>query len=116
MNNFEFEKKARNLPHFRGVFMRDTLPKVPWVNELGIVNLQTSKQSGSHWLCYIKRRNYIFYFNSFGNLQAPEELIKYFRPRNKLFFYNKHCFQSYNSKQCGQYSLNFLKTYSKHFN
>ena len=116
MNNFELEKRARNIPFFRGIYMRDALPKAPRINESGIINLHTSRQPGSHWVCYIKRGNYIFYFDSFGNLSPPKELIKYFRPRNKLFFYNKQRHQSYNSKKCGEYCLNFLKTYSKHFN
>ena len=66
--------------------MRDTLPKVPWVNESGIVNLQTSKQSSSHWMCYIKRRNYIFYFDRFGDLQATEKINKIFSPTELIVF------------------------------
>ena len=43
-----------NLPNFRGVFMRDTLPLEPNQKECGIVNLNTSHEPGSHWVCYFK--------------------------------------------------------------
>ena len=35
--------------------MRDTLPFTPLENESGIVNFNSSKQSGCHWVCYFKR-------------------------------------------------------------
>ena len=38
--------------------MRDTLPKqTPHSVECGIVNLNTSNQSGSHWVCYYRNKS-----------------------------------------------------------
>ena len=34
--------------------MRDTLPPYPFNVESGIVNLNTSNQAGSHWICYYR--------------------------------------------------------------
>ena len=41
LTNTELSTNARELeiPHFRGVFMRDTLPQYPFNIECGIVNL-----------------------------------------------------------------------------
>ena len=48
--NIELTTYAQELviPHFRGVFMRDTLPLYPFNVECGIVNLNTSNQGDSH--------------------------------------------------------------------
>ena len=49
LTNIELSACARKLgiPHFRGVFMRDTLPRqTPHSVECGVLNLNTSSQSG----------------------------------------------------------------------
>ena len=53
-SNFELVEKAKKLKfnNFRGVFMRDQLNFVPALNECGILNLNTSNQPGSHWVCW----------------------------------------------------------------
>ena len=50
----------------------------------GIVNLENSNQSGSHWVAYYKNNNKKYYFDSFGNA-PPKELVKYLGPK-KLFY------------------------------
>ena len=45
-----------------GVYMRDNLPSHPYENECGIVNFNTSNQSGSHWVAYYKKNNRRIYF------------------------------------------------------
>ena len=52
LSNFDLTKYADDLDisNFRGVFMRDKLPKIPWPRECGIVNFNTSFQPGSHIL------------------------------------------------------------------
>lgn len=51
--------------------MRDELPLRPHKRECGIMNLDSSKESGSHWVAYVKDEDYIEYFNSYGNLKPP---------------------------------------------
>ena len=50
LTNYDLYEYATRLkiPHFRGVFMRDTLPKRPHEVECVIVNLNTSAEKGSH--------------------------------------------------------------------
>ena len=54
LTRIELSTYARELEisHFRGVFMRDTLPQYPFHIDCVIVNLNISDQSGSHWVCY----------------------------------------------------------------
>ena len=54
------------VPYFRGVFMRDELPNRKHIIECGIMNLNTSDQIGSHWLCFVRNKKDRIYFDSFG--------------------------------------------------
>ena len=58
--------------HNLGVFMRGTLPQYPYGVECGIVNLNTSNQAGSHWICYYRSKNAIIYFDSYGQVTSSE--------------------------------------------
>ena len=59
LTNIELSAYAQELEilHFSGVFMRETLPTYPFNVESGIVNLNTSNQAGSHWVCYYRNKN-----------------------------------------------------------
>lgn len=104
--DFEMERFASGLPHFRGVFMRDTLPSRPWKKELGIINLDRNIGPGTHWVAYKKFNENILYFDSFGNLRPPLEVEKYFK--NCKILYNNNMFQEFNTTNCGQLCINFL--------
>lgn len=97
---------AKYLQHFRGVFMRNNLPRTnPWKRECGIINLDDATGSGTHWVAYYKNLNDIKYFDSFGNLQPPVEVVKYLGDK---LSYNYNSFQKFNSYNCGHLCLSFL--------
>ena len=98
---------ARNVPHFRGVFMIDDLPKKPDFYESGIVNLQKLSQEGSHWVAYRKIGKIVEYFDSFGNLRPPKEVEKYFQ--GCQVYYNRDRYQDLVQSNCGQNCIKFLK-------
>lgn len=100
---------ARNIPYFRGVFMRDTLPLKPRKIECAVLNLDSSHNPGTHWVAYVKQNNYCEYFDSFGNLQPPLELIKYLNVASVNYNYTQY--QKFNSVNCGHLCLHFLKQY-----
>jgi len=81
LSNFEIEDAIKKLgvPGYRGVFVRDTLPNKPRIEECGILNLGDSSGNGTHWVAWFKKRNREnYYIDSFG-IQAPIELIRYLR-------------------------------------
>lgn len=90
--------------------MRDTLPKKINANECGIVNMDSNKGKGTHWVAYFKKNRRIIYFDSYGDLAPPRELQVYFKSDNKnnVIYYNYDRIQKFNSYQCGQYCLVFL--------
>lgn len=95
--------------------MRDKLPKFPKLVECAIVNLDNSNNEGTHWVAYVKNKQYCEYFDSFGDLKPPIELIKYLKCKDILYNYIKY--QNFDTVNCGHLCLKYLKRYwKKHIN
>ena len=124
LTNFDIQRYANRvkLPHFRGVFMRDTLPQagVRGPCECGIVNLNTSQQPGSHWVCYYIKNDQQqrVYFDSFGQI-TPIEIQKYLKTKrefdkgDEVIQRNTDIVQSISSCECGHLCLIVLTALSK---
>lgn len=103
----DLERNAKDIPHFRGVFMRNDLPNKIWNNESAIVNLDLKQGLGTHWVAYKKEGNKIIYFDSFGDLRPPKELLRYFGKTSRIQ-YNYKRYQKIGSSNCGHLCLKFL--------
>lgn len=121
LTNFDIQRYVdqTNLPNFRGVFMRDTLPRQSRQHECGIVNLNTSQQPGSHWVCYFKdNSDRRIYFDSFGQI-TPIEIQKYLKSKQEfdknvcVIQRNTDIVQSINSNTCGHLCLTVLEALAK---
>ena len=110
MANLQLERECIDVPFFRGVFMRDTLPARVRRNEYGIANLDENRGEGTHWVAYAKRGSRVQYFDSFGNLRPPAELIDYFeRGTPSTIKYNHDRFQRFDQTNCGHLCVQFLR-------
>ena len=100
------------IQNFRGVFMRDTLPRgVAHQKEGGIVDFNISHQSGSHWVCYfkdgMKRR---IYLDTFGQV-TPAGILKYLKTKKEyntgkaVIQRNADIVQHVNTHVCGHLCL-----------
>lgn len=107
-------KYTKYIPSFRGIFMRDTLPRMIRKNESGIINLDSNVGSGTHWTAYSKRGSHITYFDSVGQLKPPPELVKYFHSdgSRKDIRYNFTRYQKLNTYNCGHLVLTFLNRHA----
>ena len=109
LTNAEIIKYAQKLkiPNFRGLFMRNALPENgPRKNESAIVNLNDKDGPGTHWVAYKKNGNNVIYFDIFGNLRSPGDLVKYLGI--KKIKYNHERFQDFDTFICGHLCLKFL--------
>lgn len=116
LTNFDLLKYAKilKIPNFRGVFMRNNLPADgPKLQESAIVNLDDMSGPGTHWVAYRKNKKNIEYFDSFGDLQPPLELMLYFGISDVK--YNVHQYQNYNTYDCGHLCLMFLNNKLKKY-
>ena len=107
LTNFELEEAAQELKisNFRGVFLRNTLPKRPKKNECGILNLDDTSGNGTHWVAWYKNGKNKYYFDSFG-VQPPTELISYLK---SPIHYNTEEIQPRDQVFCGHLCLYVLK-------
>ncbi len=113
LTNFDILKYAEilKIPKFRGVYMRDNLPKKIKSEECGIMNFNTHEQIGSHWVCYIKQHNGTrIYFDSYGQI-TPSELQKYLKTKEEyndnipVIQRNTDILQKPNTSVCGHLCL-----------
>lgn len=110
LSNYDILELAEKLeiPHFNGVFMRDTLPKkVLSRRECWILNHGSSNTDGTHWTALAKIENVACYFDSFGKLPPPFEVIKYLG-KNVRLYYNAKKYQNFGTVICGHLCLRFL--------
>lgn len=91
--------------------MRDELPKNPFKKECGILNLDSSENLGTHWVAYAKSDNYVEYFDSYGNLKPPMELIRYIGSNISYNYGNK---QKSHPFACGHLCIEFLISFWNH--
>ena len=120
LSNFDIIKLVKHLkiPNFKGPFMRDELPKKPEKQECGIVNFNTSKEPGSHWVGYYKDGDERIYFDSFGQV-IPTEIQKYLKTKEEfekdapVIQRNTDIVQKPNTEVCGHLCLYVLDNLSK---
>lgn len=95
------------ISYFRGVFMRNALPVGgPWIREAAIINLDDQRGPGTHWVAYRKNGNNVVYFDSFGNLKPPKDLMNYLKA--DYVKYNYQQYQNFDTFICGHLCLKFL--------
>lgn len=109
LTNIDLIKYAKifKIPYFRGVYMRNSLPiSGPKSKETGIINLDDKMGRGTHWVAYRKINEDVTYFDSFGNLKPPKEVIEYLGINDIKYNYKKY--QKFNTHTCGHLCLKFL--------
>lgn len=89
--------------------MRNALPlKGPRPCESAIINLDDADRSGTHWVAYTKLDDDVIYFDSFGDLQPPTDLMEYLGNNVGSVKYNHQRYQNFNGIECGHLCLKFL--------
>jgi hypothetical protein len=108
LTNFQLIDAAKKLKikHFKGVFVRDQLPKKPRVIECGILNTGDSTTNGFHWICWHKNGKTKICFDSYA-LPPPVELVDYLK--SESVYYNSERVQYGNTVFCGHLCLYVLK-------
>lgn len=94
-----------NLPQYRGTFSRDRLPVHSNDIESFIVNLDSYKNRGTHWVAIKKYFKKAYYYDSFG-VEPPLEILKYLKGCEIIYNIEQH--QQFDTYICGQLCLKFL--------
>ena len=95
MNESQLQK-IYNLP----IYPRDS--KI--YSDKEFVNIDDRRMGGSHWTCFIVKKNKSYCFDSFGG--QPDKFLLNQLP--KPIIYHNYKIQSITSKLCGSYCLYFF--------
>lgn len=107
LTNYDIIQICKHLKiKLNGIFMKDELHG-PLKAGNYIMNLQNHNQSGSHWTCFIKKKNTIYYFDSYG-IVPPQNQIDLIHREGYNILYNKEQIQDLDSDLCGWWCIAFL--------
>ena len=93
------------IPNFKGIFARDEVR--PREHSPCIINLDSLKNAGTHWVCCVPGEKALWYFDSFG-MGFPQEFKS-----SKPVIWNSSQYQNINSVLCGYYCLYFLHQWAQ---
>lgn len=95
---------------FRGVFPSDRIPILNDITPYAILNLDNSKQSGSHWIAIAKKlnKNELLVYDSFG--RGYKKIIPNLNKSTTMRIYNTDpdAEQKVKEANCGSRCLSFL--------
>lgn len=87
--------------------MRNSLPSDgSKTKEFAILNLDDKYGLGTHWVAYKKIGENVLYFDSFGDLKPPKELLAYLKVDKIKYNYKRY--QNFDTFNCGHLCLKFL--------
>lgn len=99
-----YKALSKSVKHFKGVFPLDKLPSSFSLPAIFVINLDTHKQPGSHWIAIsITDSGHGEYFDSYGIPPLKHKLIFFLRMHTIHWKYNKIRLQGSISNVCGQY-------------
>ena len=114
MNTLQLSRCISEDPILRvqcsGVFALDEIPKViAGVPDCFIVNLDTRKEPGSHWIAlFIDHDRNGEYFDSYGRMPGKRTIREFLDKNCNSWSWNDKNLQSPYSSACGQYCIFFL--------
>jgi hypothetical protein len=109
MDNYEINSFLKKYRNYIGTFPRDKLPKNMPVNSGCIINTDTSKGPGEHWVSVYLDEYGAEYFDSFGLIPMHKEIIRFLdRISPNGWWYNRITFQSLHSDTCGNYCVYYM--------
>ena len=113
MDTTELDRKLSNVPGFIGAFPFDDLPTKPTTDFSVIINTDSEKGSGEHWLALARKNNVFYFHDSYGRLPDDELFTKVFRKVMKEYIIGKcvsntKWIQQITSNVCGHHSVYFI--------
>lgn len=119
LTNNQLEKIAKKYlgKHFLGVYPCDASPKIGKnIKKMSIIfNLSKHDEPGSHYVAVIRKKNSIYYFDSYGKKLTNFHIKMFLHQFGLKIFYHTQQIQARNSIFCGFYCLAYLIFVTKKF-
>ena len=105
LTNYEIQEYFKNEKRFKGVFYRDNLPKLK--KGAYVINLDHSKNTGTHCVVIFCQKDEVIYFDSFGVEYIPKEIME--KIGNKNIKTSISRIQDNNSIMCDYFCILFIE-------
>jgi hypothetical protein len=108
LSNFQIIEKCKKMKikNFKGVFMRDELPMKQDNTECMVINIDHSRNDGTHWTCLFIKNGAGYYFDPYG-FPPTLEVTDYCKDYNNNY-YSSFPIQKMNEVICGHYCIYVL--------
>ena len=101
----KYKNVLKTKKRFQGVCSRDNLPKLK--KGAYVINLDHSKNTGTHWVVIFVKKDEMIYFDSFGVEYIPKEIME--KIGNKNIKTSIFRIQDNNSIMCGYFCILFIE-------
>ena len=98
---------------FKGVYASDKIPKLNDLSPYAILNLDTSKEAGSHWVAIAKHGNNTYLYDSFGRNDTRIIPNLQFSGNGRIINTDNDVEQKIEETNCGARSLAWLLFFDK---
>ena len=105
MKKYQLKDDTMNESQLQKIYIYPIHPRhSKMYSNKGFLNTDKRSQGDNHWVCFIVKDNFSYYFHSFG-VQPDKFLLQQL---SKPITYHNCTIQDINSKLCGSYSLYFF--------
>lgn len=111
LSNFELEQIGKKcLVNFKGVYPSDSFPQIQKNEEYFsiIFNLSPHNEPGTHFIAVVRKKNILYYFDSFGEPCNEKNLKKNLAKQTSSITYNSKKLQQDKSLFCSFFCLAFI--------
>jgi hypothetical protein len=110
LSDVQINKMMKGVKGFMGVFPIDRLPKKLKHDCSAIVNFEKHNQPGSHWVCFIVKKDWevVLYLDSYS-APPPDEVLELLCQSGKPIYWGDIQYQPYGSDACGWYCMDVIK-------
>ena len=99
---------------FKGVYPSDKIPKLNDLSPYCIVNVDNSREAGSHWMSIVKSGNNCILYDSFGRRNTMIIPSLRFSGNGKIIDTDRDAEQKIKEENCGARAISFLVFYDKY--
>ena len=115
MNTLEIDAVLRNIPGFLGAFPYNELPQRPREDFSVVINTDSDKEPGAHWIALIRKSSRFYVFDSYGREINDDLFTVKFKTKVSSYIegdytWNTDWFQQLTSNACGYYCVYFIKS------
>ena len=110
VTGYEINHELQAYKQFYGIYTRDTLPKALDRPSGIVVNLDTIKGEGTHWVAIYFTEHGVEYFDPLGFPPTKSDIIEFLITHTEEdILFNSYPVQDLNSSSCGLFCVYFLE-------